>query len=468
MADVAYYRELLGSIFRDRPWIVAKDVLIACGRDAEALTDLGASKVFCLAATRGTGDPPDPEVYEQHVLGIEAADIMSSIRTAEAALANLPTEARARLDAFDPGGEGQVIPGMVGVSESIAGRSVYGARPAAWRALEDKTTIDELWDRVGVARAPRRVVAATRPELERAAADLDEGLGTVWVGDNREGFHGGAQYLRWVRSADDAREAVRFMEAHCDRARVMPFLDGIPCSIHGVVFPEAEIAFRPCEMIVFRVPGSNRLAYSQASTFWDPDPADREQMRDIARRTGAHLRETVDYRGSFTVDGVLGRDGFLPTELNPRYGAALGILASGLPDLPLYLLHLAISEGEMMDWRPDELEKMIVRSADANRRGGGMRILEKRVEEQIEASLIEESDGTWRLAEEDEEIDATFIVGPNPVGGFARLTFTPERVPVGPPSAPRVAAAFRFIDAELDLGIGELEAPNDVRDTRRS
>jgi hypothetical protein len=465
MTGVAHYRELLASIFRDRPWIVAEDVLIACGREARALADLGASSVFCLAATRGTGDPPDRERFDQLVLGIEAVDIMSSIRAAETALGNLSPEVLARLDTFDPAREARVIPGITAGSEVIAGRPVFGARPAAWRALEDKTIIDEVWDGAGVRRAPRRIVAARRVELERAAVDLDEGLGTIWVGDNREGFHGGAQYLRWVRAADDAGEAVEFLEAHCDSVRVMPFLDGIPCSIHGIVFPDAQIAFRPCEMIVFRVPGSNRLVYAQASTGWDPDPADREEMRGVARHVGAHLRETVGYRGSFSVDGVLSAQGFLPTELNPRYGAALGILAAGLPELPIYLLHLAIAEGGEFDWRPDDLEELIVESADAHRHCGSMRVLEKKVEEQLEASLVEESDGTWRLAGGGEEIDATFALGPNPIGCFAHLSFLPERIPIGPSSAPRVAAAFRFIDAQWELGIGELEPARDVRGT---
>lgn len=463
MIDVEHFSEQLRTAFAGRRWIVAKDVLIACGRDAQALSELGVDEVFCLAATRGTGDPPDPSVYPQLVLGIEADDIMGSIRAAEAALGDLPADALARLDAFDPPREARVITSMFGAHETIAGRSVYGGRRAAWRAIEDKTTIDDLWDAAGVRRAPRRIVNADAGELHRAAVDLDEGLGTIWVGDNREGFHGGAQYLRRVRHADDATEAVEFLSAHCDRVRVMPFLDGISCSIHGFVFAETQIALRPCEMVVFRVPDSNRLAYSQASTFWDPAPADAEEMRAVALRTGAHLRETVDYRGSFTVDGVLTADGFLPTELNPRFGAALNILASGLPELPLYLLHLAIAEDEPLDWRPEQLEELILHHADLHRRGGGIQVLAKRFTEDFHASLVENPDGTWRRGADGDEIDAELLIGPHPMGCFLRLVLVPERSPLGPPAAPRVAAAFRFIDEEWEMGIGALEAPRDVR-----
>ena len=51
-------------------------------------------------------------------------------------------------------------------------------------------------------------------------------MGTVWVGDNREGWHGGAKMLRWVRSRSEGRAAQLFLAEHCDRVRVMPFLEG--------------------------------------------------------------------------------------------------------------------------------------------------------------------------------------------------------------------------------------------------
>ena len=103
-----------------------------------------------------------------------------------------------------------------------------------------------------------------------------------------------------------------FLAARCDRVRVMPFLEGIPCSIHGVVFPEGVATFRPVEMVTLRRPReSGRLRYAGAATFWDPPDDDREVMRDLARRVG-ELRRRVGYRGAFTVDGVLAAEAFCP------------------------------------------------------------------------------------------------------------------------------------------------------------
>ena len=99
-------------------------------------------------------------------------------------------------------------------------------------------------------------MVAAEPEALRAAAGrLDRGAGTAWAGDARQGFNGGAQLLRWVRGEEDAAEAARFLAERCDRARVMPFLEGIPCSIHGMVFPGGVAAFRPVEMVTLRQPG---------------------------------------------------------------------------------------------------------------------------------------------------------------------------------------------------------------------
>jgi hypothetical protein len=82
------------------------------------------------------------------------------------------------------------------------------------------------------------------------------------------------------------------MQEHAHKARVKPFLAGIPCSIHGKVFEDHVLAFRPCELVVLRPRGSPRFRYAPAASFWDPPPADRAAMRQMARQVGVHLRDT--------------------------------------------------------------------------------------------------------------------------------------------------------------------------------
>ncbi|MEJ2131362.1 MAG: hypothetical protein P8Y95_07025 [Gammaproteobacteria bacterium] len=145
------------------------------------------------------------------------------------------------------------------------------------------------------------------------------------------------------------REATWF-ESRCDHVRVMPFLEGIPCSIHGMVFPNTVIAFRPVEQLTLHRPTSPRFKYSGCATFWDPPEGDREEMRELAGSIGAALRSLVEFRGTFTVDGVMTADGFRPTELNPRYGLGMGVMSRSLPALPLEWIDQAVCEGEPWDF----------------------------------------------------------------------------------------------------------------------
>jgi hypothetical protein len=462
--DVDDYREMLGSCYADRRWIVSLSVLAGATPVVDQLAEMGAESCLCIGGSRGTGDLPDPEIAPvQIVLGTGGGDMLSAMRSFLDATIEVPDEVAKKIDDFDPQRTARVIGPIFDHGRPLAGRSKYGARPEAWQRLEDKTVIDALWDEIGIPRVPSRVVDAELESLQAASEALPAELGHVWVGDNREGFHGGATRLRVVRDADDARRAAEFLGTHSDRARVMPFLEGIPCSIHGIVFPDYTARFRPCEMLVFRRPERMELHYGRAASFWDPPEDDRAQMREVARRVGDHLREAVDYRGAFTVDGVMTAEGFRPTELNPRFGAALGVLTTEL-DLPMMLLNLAVVEGEDLDWRPRELERLVVERADAHRSGRGLAMVERDIDENHSAELVyDEDDGAWRLAGEDEEPDARAVLGPAPSGGYLSISLEPGRTPAGPSVAPRMAAALAWADAHWELDIGPLESARDVR-----
>jgi hypothetical protein len=450
------YRALLSRVFAGQRVIVAVDVLAGATPMARDLQALGAERCLCVATSLGVGPTPDPEFAPDPVLvEIDAPDMMTGIRRSLEVFANLPAWAVERIDAFDPEKKARVIGSTFDDGRPVGGRRKYGARAPEWRALEDKTVVDAFWDGADVARAPARVVPASRDALEAARTELDAGAGVVFSGDSRDGVNGGATYVRWVRSPEQTDEVAPFFHANCDRVRVMPFLEGIPCSIHGFVFPTAIVTLRPCEMLVFQRPGSTLLHYGRAGSFWDPAPEVREQMREVARKTGERLREGYGYRGAFTVDGVLTREGFLPTELNPRFGAALSIMTAKL-DIPLLLLNAAVVEGEDLDWQPEELERLILEVADRERSGGGMAMTERKETENRKADLVW-TGAAFRIAAKGETADATAMLGPSSVGGFLKVELVPDRTPVGPSAAPRVALALACADAHWDLGIGTLE-----------
>jgi hypothetical protein len=468
-------RDALRPLFAGRKVVLTGGPLAAMTGTCRRLRELGAERPFLLATGTGTGEVPGSDEAEWCVVEVRAPDVIAEIRAAMRLLRLLPGEVVAALDRWDPAREALVLSPMFNELPEIAGRRVYGPRRPEWRRLEDKVVIDALWDDLGVARAPSEIVPAEAAALRAAAGRLDRGAGTAWAGDARQGFHGGAHCLRWVRGAEDAAEAVAFLAGRCDRVRVMPFLEGVPCSIHGVVFPEGVATFRPVEMVTLRRPGTGRLRYAGAATFWDPPAADRELMRDLARRVGEGLRERVGYRGAFTVDGVLAAEGFRPTELNPRLGAGLSIMTRDLPDLPVGLLDRALIEGETLAFGAADLERQLLAAADRTRAGGASTVTERRPgalepspsERQAAAGATRElpvafEAGACRPAE-GREPDGVLSFGPSGVGGFVRLALDPDRVPAGPPVAPLAVAAFALADERFGAGIGPLEPARAVR-----
>jgi hypothetical protein len=329
-------------------------------------------------------------------------------------------------------------------------------------ALEDKTVCDALFDDASVPRPKSAVVTASDAALRNAAAALDRGAGTVWAGDAREGFNGGGQFVRWVHGDDDGSDAVAFFASRCDRVRVAPFVDGISCSMHGFVADDGTAVFRPVELVNLRRPVGDRLQYAGCATFWDPAAADRDEMRAAARRVGEHLRERVAYRGWFTLDGIIGADGFVATECNPRPGAGIGYLGAALPDFPTDAVqHLAVA-GRAPWLRSAEMEETLVEAADRVRWGGGWTPITKRIEATSTERLFVDDDG-FRLAADGEKTAATLSLGPGAVGGFMRFDFRSSRTPVGPSIGPRIAAAFAYADAVHGAGIGPVTPAQPAR-----
>lgn len=434
--------------YRNRRWLVAVDMLQAATGIVARLQAWGATDCLVVAGREGTGAPPE---CPYAILGLPPMPMMEGILSAEEALRSLPAQIEAQIDAFDPDHQARAIVSIFSDDRPIAGRPVYGPRQAAWRALEDKAVIDAVWDACGVARAPSEVVDARRDALDEAAARLDEGHGTVWAADASQGFHGGGSYTLPVFGPADAERAATRLAQRAAQARVMPFLPGVPCSIHGIVMPGRVMVFRPVEMLTLL--GPQGFVYARAATTWDPPELGREHMRQVARRAGAYLRDTVDYRGAFTVDGVMGADGFRPTELNPRVGAALGLLQ---PAIPFGMLNLALIERHPVQVDPQALEEAVVAHADANRR------VSIALQAGIESSETQAIPLAWRggawVESTAEDSSAVAHVGPGVSGTYAALRVGEDVVPPGERAGPYAAAFAAWLDGRFAAGIGACRA----------
>jgi hypothetical protein len=363
------------------------------------------------------------------------------------------------VDAYDPAGEAVWLVGPFVGTTPIDGRAVLGGRPRAWAALEDKLVADAIWDAVGGARAPSRVVALTDTDaLREACRGLDEGQGVVWSGDARDGFNGGGDFVRRVLTDDDARTALGFFGPRCDRVRVMPFLDGVPCSIHGIVLPDGTAVLRPVELAILRG-ADRRFVYGGLGTTWDPPEHDRAQMRDLARRTGDHLRASVGYRGAFGIDGVLTTDGFRPTELNARLSGGVASMARTVDGPLVNLLQLNLVSGRDPGVGAEDLEAWLLPRVDAERFGKAIAMSARHL-----AADPFDVHVTWdgtALSRSWQPTGWSVAVGPNPAGTYCRLTTPP--LAAGQRVADLNVALMRFLDAEIGTGFGPVSAAPDKR-----
>jgi hypothetical protein len=459
----AHYCALIESIVAGRRWIVADAIEVSASKIGEKLLSFGAEAILVVAANRGTGEIAQDPRMSSVTMPFEASSMQDGIHRTDALLQDLPDDARAKIEAFDPRHTAHVL-GPIWMSGSeIAGRSVLGARPKSWQAYEDKMIAAALWQRAGITQAPSQIVPTRLADLRAASEVLDQGMGTVWVGDNTEGWHGGANLLRWVRRPQDMDAAHTFLAKHTRRCRVMPFIDGIPCSIHAFVTANMVCPIRPCEMLIYRQSDSSVLRYSGASTNWRPSESQSSQMVQAVIKVGQVLRSEVNYRGSFTLDGICNQDGFFPTEVNPRFGGALGRMSAATPDLPILMLHHAMASGVALDYRADELAELIATEAEAIPRLRGMMIFDGISGIPQASTPIALRDGTWQVTDDEDGAQGKIEIGPSASGLIVFSTINPGVIPHGQSAAPAIATTLMLAGNHWGLDMAPLIAAPDLR-----
>lgn len=445
-----WWEEPLCEVFADRRVIVAGAVASAWGPHVDTLRAAGADDVM-VVATDGRGVGPLPDVTTVVLDPPEGLSVMEVIHHGNAVLGDPPPSVVDAVERFDPTGTALAVGSFLNVAHDLAGRPFLSYRRASWVALEDKVVVDEFWDRAGIAHQPSIVVPLDGATA--ASGELDIGDGTVWAADAGSGFHGGASATWWVADDDSREEAIAALDGRTQRVRVMPFLEGVPCSIHGIVLPDGVAVLRPVEMVVLR--RERRFVYAGCTTFWDPPDEIRARMRSTCRLAGEQLAREVDYRGTFTVDGVAREDGFWPTELNPRFGGGIMTIARAA-ELPILLLNDLIVAGHPLGRDAGEVEAELLAAAD-DRRGGGTWIagLDHEVAD-VERTAAYDG-ASWRWIDDDGAADAHVAAGP----GFVRCTYAPEHTPVGSPTGSRAAAFWSLADRDLGTAAGPLTSAGD-------
>jgi hypothetical protein len=422
------------------------------------LLDLGATGVFAVGLGRGTGQPPSESLDGYVSFDVRADSVVDQFDQHRRILGDPPERLRRTLDEFDPDCEARVLgSAFIGVAE-IAGREVYGRQPAELARWEDKLRAEEVWDAAGLVREPAVVVPLDAGMVRDAVDEMDAGSGAVVAAD---GWHGAAERTRWITHADQVAGVVSEWSGVAEQVRVMPFIEGVPCSIHAVVFPDDVFAFFPVELFVLRRAGTTDLVYSGTGATWKPAPADREYMRSIAGAVGRVLREMVGYRGGVTIDGVMGRDGFCPTELNTRLGSGFAHAGGALPDMPWGAVQRALREGVEMPVPEVEVLDEIERRLAASRPVRGIRYGSWRRTHSTTTFGLDSVDGTTTVVDDAESAPGMARVGPHAMGTM--IFVQPPGSEMGTRAAPAVADALRAVDRRLGFGLGPLEAAPSVR-----
>ncbi len=452
--DIEALNAQIAEFHRGKKWILLPDAAAVATPVVERLNEWGVAGVMVIAAIEGVGDLPKADRI--HYTRTSGDSVMGGIRAYLESVERPSALLIGSVEVFDPGQEAAVLGGGFSRLETLAGRPVYGARPEAWGSLEDKTTVDQLWDDAGVRRAPSVVVPVS--DAVAASLAIESESGSVWVADNAEGWHGGGEYLRWIKTAGDAAAAIEWFSAHAETVRVMPFLDGIPCSIHGFVTSDGVAVFNPVEMIILRHAEKPEFTYAQAANFWDPPDVVRDEMRTAARKVGELLKERHGYLGGFGIDGVCTADGFVPTELNPRLSVGHSLQARAA-DIPLSSIERMLIEGDI-DVDARDLEDTVNAAVTTARRGGILLPL-TRVYDAAKTGIRFDRTGAISV-EADGECDGTMEIGPASMGSIIIMKLDPDRTPIGPSVAPR---AIQAIDLARDLwgiDVPPLKAAPDV------
>jgi hypothetical protein len=460
--DVNALRSHLMEPLRGRKVILAYRYLASIRPTLAVLDSLGCPKPLVIARGTGTGELPEPDAAVVHMMEMPTGSMTEEVRSQERLTLAPPTEVLAAVHAYDPDHEAVWWLGAIGMNVPVDGRPVYGGRRPEWAALENKTTVDEIWDAVGAPHATSEVVQVG-PDLSSVTRALDTGDGTVWAGDTRDGTNGGGDYVRWVRSPADARAALEFFSAHCDRVRVMPFLEGIPCSVHGLVLPDGVVPLRPMELVTLRSVEQSRFLYGGVSTWWDPPESDRKQMRQLARKVGTLLRDRHGFQGGFGIDGVLTREGFRPTELNSRFSGGLTVISKGIAELPLEMLQVNLVAGRDLGVSAADLEPLLLTSADRNRVGRAAAITEAVRPHESTRAPVRSKDGELSEAPHRGARLGEIVMGPTSVGALIQLVPDAGAFTPGMRMAPLNAAVMRFADRHWGTTFGPVQIAPDVR-----
>lgn len=478
-ADVGAWERHLCAPVTGRKVICSFELLAGMTGLVANLRRWGALRPLLLADGRGTGPIPAEADAEIVVLETPHFDSLTDqVRARTRPADRLTPQVVASVEAYDPDGSAVWWTSPIGPNTPLLDRPVLGGRPPQHIELEDKLLVDELLSAVGAPPSGAVTVPAAHDDLVAASAEVRagrdagrarrdpspaEGDSVVWAGDARDGINGGGDFVRWVRDGRQARTAAAFFAARCDKVRVSPFLEGVPCSVHGIVLPDGVVVLRPMELATLRDPGKGRFLYAGMGTSWEPPPADADAMRRLARDLGEHLRQRVAYRGAFGLDGVLTEDGFRVTELNPRFSGGLTRMNRAAPAARLELIHINALLDRDIGKPASQIETEALALLEDNRFVDVMGVSTAVTAAHSLEVPVAAGQSQLKAADDADQVIGTVLCGPSPLGTFVRLIAGRGVISVGDRAAPLGVLLLEFADQTWGTSFGPVTMASAVR-----
>jgi hypothetical protein len=462
--DLSAWERHLCAPVTGRKVISAFEVLAGMTRLAVNFQRWGAQRPLLIGDGVGTG--PLPLETDADIIVVELPPVDS---LTEQVRGRMNTQGRltpAIADAvarYDPEGDAVWWLAPVPPNTPLLDRPVLGGRPPHQIALEDKLIVDELLDAVGADRSPAVIAPARHDALVAASRELIDHSGAdevVWAGDARDGINGGADYVRWIRTPEHAAEAAAFFGDHCDQVRISPFLEGVPCSIHGLVLPDGVVVLRPVELATLRQPAAGRFFYGGMGTTWEPASQHTSAMRQLARTLGAHLARAHDYRGAFGIDGVLTEQGFRVTEFNPRFSGGLSRLANSAPGAHLELVQVNALIGRDVGRPAAEIEAVALAELAAQPFIDVLGLSKHvRANETVQVRVAASDEGAVVVADDADSAMGSLSCGPSAMGAFVRFTLDAGAARPGQRAATLATHLLALSDQLWQTDFGELDFP---------
>ena len=252
-ADREALRAHLEGLYAGRPVLVGPGVLAGFLNTVGMLQQAGAGPILVLSTARGAGEVPDVEVVDvtpPETTSVTAESCAPSTRwCATCPPTWSPGSRRSTRTAAASGRRPRSSPPTSRSSAAPLPADARRRSPPS-RTRSGPRSCGRPWasrGRPSHRRTRRRAPRSTRPATRSAARSS----GRVTPA---RASTAAATTSAGCTTTEERAAALPFFAAHCDRVRVLPFLDGVPCSIHGIVLPEGTAVFRPVEIAILRGP----------------------------------------------------------------------------------------------------------------------------------------------------------------------------------------------------------------------